>query len=94
MTREELVRHGAAIERLMNDKAVQDVFAALEQVYYKQWTTAASPGDREILWQKAGVLGDLKRSLEESVAVGQSEAHALQLEEEREALQQRARNQH
>jgi hypothetical protein len=92
MTQEDLIRHGAAIERLINDQAVQDVFEAMNEIYYKNWQTAATPEQRELIWQKSVVLGELRQKLEQSVAVGQSELRALEIEREREALQ--ARNQH
>lgn len=93
MTQEDLIRHGAAIERLIEDKAVQAVLDAQDAVYYARWKAATTTEERELLWAKASALGDFRQSLETSVAVGQHEASALERQERLDAAE-RAGRQH
>lgn len=77
VTAQELVDLGDAVRRIIEDKAVADVWSALEEAYYKQWKAATSQVDREILWAKVSALGDLRRSLQAAADTGQSTAHTL-----------------
>lgn len=79
ITADTLIRHGEAIDRLINEKAVQEVFQALDLIYYKQWKAAATLEDREFLRAKAVALGELKQKLEQTVQLGQDEAHRQEL---------------
>lgn len=73
MTQDELIKHGAVIERLMSDKDVQAVFAALEEYYFKNWKTAEVSENRQMIWDEMRALDRLKQALERVVAIGQSE---------------------
>lgn len=81
LTREQLIRLGAGVERFLNDESVQQVWEALEEIYYKQWKAAKSAEERELMWAKVSAIGDLREKLETAVAVGQDEAYRLELEE-------------
>lgn len=89
MTRDELIRHGEAIQRLLDDQAVQRLFSALDVMYYKQWKAAETPEARDRAWQQSRALGDLKHGLEAAASVGQHEAASLEREEQ---LQARTRH--
>jgi hypothetical protein len=71
---QELIRHGEAIERLLEDEAVQRTFEALNAYYFKYWTAAEDPKDREMLWSEMRALGRLQEHMEKAVATGQAEA--------------------
>lgn len=70
LTDDEKVRLADAINQIQNDEAVQMVWAALEETYYRQWKAAATLSDREMLWAKVSALGDLQRSLKATVDAG------------------------
>jgi len=71
---EVLIRHADAIARMLGDKSVQQVFTDLDAKYAKDWKAASSPEERENLWYKQRVLGELKFVLEGAVVAGQAEA--------------------
>jgi uncharacterized protein involved in type VI secretion and phage assembly len=77
VTKEEMIQHGAAIERLLGDKAVQAVFGDIQEKYYQQWKEASSPELREHLWFRARAVDDLKLVLEAAVVSGQHEQAAM-----------------
>lgn len=74
LTPEQLIQHAEAVNRLMSDKSVQQVWDALEQAYYQQWQAAKTPEEREAIWASVKALGDLKQALETTVQRGQHEA--------------------
>jgi hypothetical protein len=91
VTREQLIRHGQAIERLQNDETVQTLFDTLDEIYFKNWKDAKDPAEREAIHAEASAFGALKKIFEKTVAVGQHEAHLL---EQQELADAQARNQH
>jgi hypothetical protein len=90
---EDLIRHGAAIGRLLEDESVQTVFADLENKYFRDWKAAKTPEERELQWAKASALGDLKFVLEQTVASGEAEQHAADMREKHEAEMRKRKNQ-
>jgi hypothetical protein len=71
---QELIRHGEAIERLIEDEAVKATFEQLNAYYLKHWIAAEALGEREIIWAEMRALGRLKEAFETAVATGQAEA--------------------
>lgn len=81
LTPDDMIEHGEAISRLLNDTSVQKVFQDLDISYYKRWKEARDPEERELLWAKASALGDFKRVLVGTVSSGlQEQARAEQRE--------------
>ena len=74
LTGEQLIQHAEAINRLMIDQSVKQVWEALDHAYYLQWKAAKTPEERELVWARAGALGDLRQALETTVQRGQHEA--------------------
>ena len=77
VTPEGLIRLGNSIKQLLDNQGVQDVWQALDELYYKQWKAAKTVEERERLSVKVEVLGELKQKLEVAVVAGQHEAHRL-----------------
>lgn len=75
--KEELIRHAAAIERLVDDPDVQLTFERLNAYYFEHWTTAEKPDDRDVIWAEMRALGRLRQAFRDAVATGQAEAHSL-----------------
>lgn len=74
LTPEQLIQHAEAINRLMIDPSVKQVWKALDHAYYQQWKAAKTPEERELVWARVGALGDLQQALEATVQRGQHEA--------------------
>jgi hypothetical protein len=77
----ELMQHGEAISRLLNDTTIQKVFQDLDLHYFKQWKDARKPEERELLWAKASALGDFKTLLVGTVSSGLQERAQQQARE-------------
>ncbi len=77
-TPEQIIRLGQGVERFLKDEHVQQVWEALDEIYYTNWKAAVDPAERELLWAKVSALGELRQKLEQTVQVGQD--HAILLE--------------
>ena len=75
---EEKIRRGEQIGRFMADETVQKVFSDIELTYWRQWQAAEAPAERELLWAKSRVLGDLKQVLQAVVDEGDLATHELE----------------
>ena len=85
-TSEQIIRHGEAISRLLNDESVQQVLTDLEARYYAKWKAAETPAERELLWAQMRVVSDFEMVLKGTVDSGLVEV-AMVERREREANQ-------
>lgn len=73
ITPQEIINHGTAVERLVNDRAVQELFAALDQYYFTNWQASEVPEHRQMIWDEMRALARLRKSLDVVITAGQAE---------------------
>ncbi len=61
---EQAVLNGREVENFLQNPVIRSVFTELDRTYYNKWRSAATPEDREALWQQARALDVLGDSLQ------------------------------
>lgn len=81
-TPEQVVALGEGIQQFLNNEHVQEVWDALDELYYKQWKDSDTPAAREELMGRVRALGDLRNMLERTAQIGQDTALMLERQSE------------
>lgn len=81
MTRDDQIRHGEAVASFLGNETIREVFAGLDQVYFRAWKEAPTAAEREQIHAKASALDDLSLSLAAVVASGQRAMHDIEQEQ-------------
>ena len=81
-TAEQVVRLGRGVDQFLKDEHVQEVWEALDEIYYKEFRAADTPAQRELVHARVSALGDLRKFLEKAVQIGQDMELTLERQEQ------------
>lgn len=81
-TPQQIVRLGRGVEQFLENEHVQEVWEALEEIYYKEFKAADTPAQRELVHARVSALGDLRKFLEKAVQIGQDTELTLERQEQ------------
>lgn len=69
---------GKRAQALLEDDLLHACFEALKQDFVGAWCNATSPEDRELIWCKQAVLGEVKQKLITLIGSGKVAERKLQ----------------
>lgn len=80
------IHKGDTIERFLKDETVQAAFAALERNYLNEFKASTDAAQREVIFARVSVLGDLQRALRAVVDNGKVVKDRVEHREKLEAM--------